>query len=141
MIKLYKNNPVQKSYLYDENTYSVIKILTEQDVKIGICTNKIESITIDILKYFKLFDFCLTIICGDTLPIKKPNPLPLLYAMQQLNANNNNTLYVGDTRIDLECCQSANVDFVSVPWGMDNKLNQFPIYFLKNMQELLKIIN
>ncbi|CAI3941024.1 HAD superfamily (Gph) (PDB:2NYV) [Commensalibacter communis] len=138
--QLYMKTPVQKSNLYDTNTYPVMKTLTEKGIKIGICTNKIEVITIDVLKYFNLFDFCSTVVCGDTLPVKKPNPLPLLTAMKQINANSDNTLYVGDTRIDLECCQSASVDFVAVQWGMDKELLALPVRFLKEIEELLAIV-
>ncbi|CAI3939700.1 HAD superfamily (Gph) (PDB:2NYV) [Commensalibacter communis] len=138
--QLYMKTPVQKSNLYDTNTYSVMKTLTEKGIKIGICTNKIEVLTIDVLKYFNLFDLCSTVVCGDTLSVKKPNPLPLLTAMEQINANSNNTLYVGDTRIDLECCQSASVDFVAVQWGMDKELLALPVRFLKEIEELLAIV-
>lgn len=139
-LSLYKKFPVQKSNLYDEDTYAVMRALTERGIKIGICTNKIEAITIDVLKYFKLFDFCSTIVCGDTLPVKKPSSLPLLTAMKQINADCENTLYIGDTRIDLECCQSANVDFMAVQWGMDKKLLTLPVRCLENMKKLLEII-
>lgn len=36
------------------------------------------------------------IVCGDSLPVKKPDPLPLLTTMKQMNAKTNDTLYVGD---------------------------------------------
>lgn len=59
------------------------------------------------------------IIFGDSLPVKKPDPWPLLTTMKQINVKTNDTLYVGDTQIDLKCCQLAKVNFIGVRWGMD----------------------
>ena len=138
---IYRMEPAKTSKLYDMNTASILASLINEEIKIGICTNKITEITETILKYFKIYDFFSIIVCGDSLPVKKPDPLPLLTTMKQMNAKTKDTLYVGDTQIDLKCCQLAKVSFIGVRWGMDKELMKKPIPFINNFRELVDIIS
>ena len=75
----------------------------------GVCTNKPEAPARDILAALGLEGFFGAIVGGDALPVKKPDPAPLLHVFEKLNARDR--LYVGDSEIDAETAQRADVDF------------------------------
>ena len=85
--------------------------------KVGLITNKPERFAIPLLNALgmsQLFDLQLY---GDSLPEKKPSPLPLINAMKQLQVSPEHCIYVGDTEVDAEATRAANMPFAVVEWG------------------------
>src|SRR3546814_16082285 len=67
--------------------------------RLAICTNKPEGLAnhlVEALGWAGVFD---AIIGGDTLPVRKPDPLPLLTAITQ--AKGAKAIYVGDSAVDV----------------------------------------
>lgn len=52
---------------------------------------------------------------------KKPAPDSLFAVMEKLAANKRQTVYVGDSEVDIQTAQNAGVDCISVTWGFKNK--------------------
>ncbi len=52
---------------------------------------------------------------------KKPAPDSLFLIMERLGASKENTLYVGDSEVDIQTAKNADVDCLSVTWGFRNK--------------------
>ena len=52
---------------------------------------------------------------------KKPAPDSLLSVMQKLGADQEKTVYVGDSEVDIQTAQNAGVDCISVAWGFKDK--------------------
>ncbi|MBQ8533207.1 MAG: HAD-IA family hydrolase [Clostridia bacterium] len=48
---------------------------------------------------------------------KKPCPDSVFEAMRLLGANKNNTVYVGDSEVDIETARNAGIPCISVSWG------------------------
>lgn len=48
---------------------------------------------------------------------KKPCPDSVFSAMKELGATPENTVYVGDSEVDIETAKNANIDCISVCWG------------------------
>ena len=63
-----------------------------------------------ILTHLNLTDQFDTIIGGDSLTVRKPNPEPLQEAIDQLKGGF--AIYVGDSEVDSETARRANVPFV-----------------------------
>ena len=57
---------------------------------------------------------------GDSLPEKKPHPIPLLHAMEHFNTNTENTLMVGDSSNDIKAAKAAGVKVVGLPYGYNH---------------------
>jgi len=51
------------------------------------------------------------VIGGDSLPIRKPDPAPLLAAVTQLGLGVGDVLFVGDSEVDAETAQRAGIAF------------------------------
>jgi phosphoglycolate phosphatase len=83
--------------------------LQAQGHRLGICTNKPEGPTRSILAEFALSDLFETVIGGDTLAQKKPDPAPLVRAMAELG--DGPAIFVGDSEVDAETAKRAGVPF------------------------------
>ena len=81
---------------------------------LGICTNKPEATTRMILQAFDLEQFFISVIGGDTLPVHKPDPAPLLSACAALGGD---CVFVGDSEVDAETAVRAGVPFVLFTQG------------------------
>jgi phosphoglycolate phosphatase len=57
------------------------------------------------------------VVSGDTLPVKKPDPAPVLLACEQAGVDPTHCLFVGDDRRDVEAGRAAGCYTVAVGWG------------------------
>ena len=57
------------------------------------------------------------IIGGDTLEKRKPDPLPLNYACQQLSVNANQCVMIGDSKNDILAAKAANIQSIALSYG------------------------
>lgn len=96
---------------------NVIESLQECNTPWGIVTNKPGWLTDLLLPHFSAFDKCQIVISGDTLAQRKPHPLPLIHAAQQLNVDPCTCWYVGDAQRDIEAANAANMFSVLARYG------------------------
>jgi phosphoglycolate phosphatase len=73
--------------------------------KMGICTNKPEGPARAVLRHFGLAEHFPVVIGGDSLPVRKPDPAPLLAASRALTAGA--VIFVGDSEVDAETARAA----------------------------------
>ncbi|WP_353472943.1 phosphoglycolate phosphatase [Salipiger sp. H15] len=74
----------------------------------GLCTNKPEAPTQIALGHFGLDRHLRAVASGDSLPVKKPDPAPLIQVMHDLGGPG---LYVGDSEVDAETAERAGLPF------------------------------
>lgn len=77
---------------------------------LGICTNKPLVPTRAVLDHLGLTPFFDCIYGGDSLPTHKPDPAPLIAAYADLGEGPR--VYVGDSDVDAETAQRADVPFL-----------------------------
>ena len=77
---------------------------------LGLCTNKPLAPTMAVLRHFDLQDMFHTVIGGDSLPTRKPDPAPLLNALWAMG--DGRALYVGDSEVDAQTAQAAGLPFL-----------------------------
>ena len=61
-----------------------------------------------------LFDFVLGRV--DTIPTK-PDPAPLRFCMKTLGADKSDTIYIGDSEVDVDFANNTGIPMVIVDWG------------------------
>lgn len=86
-------------------------------VKLGIVTNKYHRFALRLLQQFKLSPMIELVVGGDTLEVRKPNPLPLLHACDSLGVAVSETIYIGDSINDVEAATAAGMPVYCVPYG------------------------
>jgi phosphoglycolate phosphatase len=105
----------------------VLEALTilAQSHRLGICTNKLHRPCIAVLKHLKIDQFFQTVWGGDNPLARKPNPAPLEAAFEDLGTGLR--IFIGDSEIDAETAQRAQVPFILFTQGYRKKpIEQIP---------------
>lgn len=88
--------------------------------QLGVVTNKYEGLSIGALKAADLLQFFGVLVGGDTLPERKPDPAPALFALSQLGCTPADALFVGDSGTDVETARAAGCPVVCVRDGYNH---------------------
>lgn len=112
----YKNvvGTISKPY---PNTIETLIHLKKQGIKQAVVTNKEEPYTSKILAQHNMQGFFDVVISGNSLPFKKPNAAVIEHCLQVLNESKKNSLFVGDSEIDITTAKNAGVTCWVVPYG------------------------
>lgn len=107
---------VESTQIY-EPVKEVFAFLRRNGCKIGIVTTKFHYRIDAILAKFSMNDMVDVIVGGEDVKMPKPAPEGLLYAINQLQLEKKDILYIGDSVVDAKTAQSAEVDFAGVLTG------------------------
>ena len=88
--------------------------------RLGCITNKAERFTGPLLEGSGLARYFEIAISGDTLPEKKPHPLPLLHAASFFGAPVKQMLLIGDSLNDTLAARAAGCPVFCVPYGYNH---------------------
>ncbi len=133
----------ERSRLYP-GVRDAIEHLKALSCKLGCITNKRAKFTEPLLRSLGVHDAFHIIISGDTLPKKKPDPLPLLHAAESLGVGLDKTLMIGDSRNDIEAARAAGVPVLCVNYGYNHGVDiadDKPDYIVNSLSELKEMIN
>ena len=112
----YRARPCVDSTLFaDADT--ALPALRQAGIALGICTNKPEALAVLVLRELGILSMMDVVVGADTTRARKPDPLPLLHALEALGVAAGEALYVGDTPIDWQCAAAAGVSCRMVGWG------------------------
>ena len=89
-------------------------------IKQAVVTNKEGRFTDRVIDAHHLREYFDLIISGDTLPFKKPNPGVLVHCIQTLNETLTQSLFIGDSEIDVATAKAAGVTCWAVPYGYNH---------------------
>ena len=88
--------------------------------RLGCITNKVMRYTDPILNASGLAPYFEIVLAGDTLPEKKPHPLPLLHAAKFFGCAIEHLLLVGDSLSDAQAARAAGCPIICVPYGYNH---------------------
>jgi HAD superfamily hydrolase (TIGR01509 family) len=122
---------------------SIIQVLEalKDRYKLGVVTSSSKSVSVELLKEFGILDFFDVVIGGkDTEP--KPAPDPILKACELLDTDSKQTLYVGDTKPDIESAKAAGCDVVMLTTSLSREELEGieGITIIDDLKELLEIV-
>lgn len=89
---------------------SALEALQGRGHRLGICTNKPVRPARAVLAHLGLDRFFEVVLGGDSLPVRKPDPAPLMAAFAPLGMGR--CLYVGDSEVDAATAQAGQVPFL-----------------------------
>lgn len=93
--------------------------------RLGICTNKLHRPATSVLKHLRIKQFFRTVWGGDNPLARKPHPAPLQAAFKDLGTGFR--IFVGDSEVDAETAQRAEVPFILFTQGYRHKpIDQIP---------------
>ena len=96
---------------------SLLKTLEDQNKAWGIVTNKPAGLTDPLLEQLNITRRCAAVVSGDTLPQRKPDPAPLLHALDLAGHAPETAIYVGDAPQDVAAGNAAGMTTIAVGWG------------------------
>jgi phosphoglycolate phosphatase len=83
----------------------------------GIVTNKPAAFTEPLLEQLGIAHLWGSVVSGDRLPQRKPDPAPLLLAARELGVDAADCVYVGDAPRDIEAGRAAGMTTVAAAFG------------------------
>jgi phosphoglycolate phosphatase len=87
---------------------------------LGCVTNKAARYTLPLLEALGVKDRFGMLLCGDQLPRKKPDPMPLLHAAEQFSATPQNCLMIGDSISDVKAARAAGFAIICMSYGYNH---------------------
>jgi phosphoglycolate phosphatase len=84
--------------------------LLAREKTLGICTNKPHRPCLAVLRHLDLDRFFTAVLGGDSLAVRKPDPLPLVTTFAEMGSGRR--IYVGDSEIDAETAVRAGIPFI-----------------------------
>lgn len=94
-----------------------LEMLQREGLPLACVTNKAERFTHALLADKGLAHFFAVVVGGDTLPRKKPDPLPFRHVCERLGVAAREALVVGDSRNDVAGARAAGCPVICVPYG------------------------
>jgi len=122
LLRHYEKHVNQTTCLYDGVT-ELLTALKEQNIKLAICTNKMEKFVPRILASQGIDQFFDVIGGGDTLHDKKPSAVPLLHICNALHIEKDHALMVGDSPADAGAANAADVPVILLEQGYNQGVN------------------
>lgn len=116
---LYKENTSKRSELYP-GVPEGLAYLKSAGYIVGCVTNKAEAFTIPLLTDLGIIDEFGLVVSGDTLPKKKPDPLPLLHAAEYFKVDPADALMIGDSSNDVKAARAAGFQIICMTYGYNH---------------------
>lgn len=96
---------------------SLLQQLKQKNYQLGIVTSKLRRDMENTLESFNLANYFTVVVTASDSEKHKPNPEPILKAMELIDAAPQETIYIGDSIYDLQSAQNSKVDFALAGWG------------------------
>ncbi len=138
--EFYLSNPCVYTTPYPY-TEELLKVLKENNKKVGVITNKYEEVSKRILDKLGLSKYIDIVVGGDTVGEKKPSAKPVNYALDRLNAKSEESILIGDSEVDIQAGKNANTKtgLVLYGYGKIELAKQLkPDYIFNSFKEILK---
>lgn len=106
---------------------------------LGLVTSKMRGGALKGLRLAEIEDAFDVVIGSDDVTHPKPHPEPVLIALQRLARPAAETVFIGDSRHDLECGRAAGVKTAAVLWGPFDRAHLAdlePDYWLERPEDL-----
>lgn len=119
--------------------------LKEHGVKMAIVSNKLHPAVQELSERF--FKGYITSAVGESATVRrKPNPDAVIRALEELHSGREEAIYMGDSEVDLQTADNAQLPCALVTWGFRDEafLRRLPLrdntVFLHSPADLLQVI-
>ncbi len=142
----------QSIYAHDHDSHTrifpgateALASLKKRGIQLGIVTSKRRPATMRSLDFLNLTDLFGVIITASDVAKHKPNPEPVLRALELLDTHPENAIFVGDSPFDIISGKKAGVYTIGVTWGMADgeELKSYnPDHLLDDWSKLQEFLN
>ena len=133
----YAENVAEKTFCYP-HCQSTLAFCRAKNIRLACVTNKPRQFTLPLMRKLALDEYFSAYMCGDDLPLKKPDPAPVLAAVQQLKGSPDQGYMVGDSATDMISAREAGVGAIYATYGYNrgDSMDQFNPIRIDSLQEL-----
>lgn len=100
-----------------EGVEALLAAIEDSGSRWGIVTNKPEALARALMPLLGWETRCAVLVGGDTLPVRKPDPEPLLHAARAQGLGATDCAYVGDDERDIQAARAAGMPSIAALWG------------------------
>ena len=149
-IRFRRSYPKYEKYeTLTQNLEQILIRLKKAGFILGIVSNTRGERLNDYRKRLKLDKFFSVFISRDDAPYRKPNPYPIIMALNEIkkkgnltSINKKNVFYIGDLPPDIECAKNAGVNSIAILTGhgkIEDLEKSNPMIMLQDIKNLLEI--
>lgn len=102
-------------------TLSMLEQLKKQGVRLGIVTSKGKPGTARTVAFTGIDCYMDVVVTAHDVLKHKPDPEPLMCALEFLETQVSRAIYVGDSRFDILTGQNAGARTLGVTWGLEGR--------------------
>ena len=122
---------------------ALLEELQAKGLRMAVASNKYQEATVKLVKhYFPMIDFVEVLGQREGINVK-PDPTIVFDILQKAGVSKEETLYVGDSGVDMQTAINAGVDAIGVTWGFRprTELEDFhPMGLIDKAEELLGFV-
>ncbi|MBE0701283.1 MAG: HAD family hydrolase, partial [Acholeplasmataceae bacterium] len=139
--KYYDSNSTKKTAPYP-GVLELLKHLKKKGYLLAVVSNKFEHLVQELNDelFEHIFDAAIGEVSG--IPIK-PAPDMVYRALHVMKLNTDEVVFVGDSEVDIQTAQNAQIKSVGVTWGfrdVETLQNQNPDYMIEKPDELIHLL-
>lgn len=97
-----------------------LELFKQKGLRLACVTNKLTRFTEPLMEKMGLLPYFDALYCADSLPRKKPDPLPLITACQRFGLETHQTVVIGDSLNDVLAARAAGCRLLVVPYGYNH---------------------
>ncbi len=139
--KYYKENMYINTKPYG-GIIDMLQILKQKEYKLAVVSNKYDTAVKSLAeKYFG--NYIDTAVGESEIIRRKPEADGINKAVSELKSDIKNTIYIGDSEVDIQTAKNAGIPCISVLWGFKDKeflIQHGAEYFADKPKDIIKII-
>jgi phosphoglycolate phosphatase len=112
----YREDPLTGTRLYP-GVLSTLTVLVQQGWRLGVCTNKIESVATTILASMGVLGYFDVVCGGDSVAWPKPDPRHIAHALEAAGMSTCPAVLIGDTTVDVGAARAFGIPYIFAAWG------------------------
>lgn len=138
----YAENCNNKTKPYD-GMIPVIKRLKDEGYKMAVVSNKSDREVRNLTKIY--FDGLIDVAIGQSDKIrKKPYPDEVEKALKLLNSVADESVYVGDSEVDVMTAKNSNLDLIAVLWGFRSRdflIDEGATVLIEKPEQIIQVLD
>ncbi len=137
--KHYQKHCNDKTGPYD-GIIELLRELKKRGYKLGIASNKVKSAVVKLNEIY--FDGLIDEAAGvtDGSPTK-PDPYMVNEMLRAMGSDKENTLYVGDSNVDVMTAHNAGLDMITVLWGFRDRQELIAAGATQFIEQPMELLN
>lgn len=141
-IAYYQVNLTQKTTVY-EGISELLTFINNEGIALAVASNKYQAGTSTLVEsFFSQYPFVAVLGQREGIPTK-PNPQIIDDVLGYINVNRDEVLYIGDSGVDMQTANNAQLISCGVTWGFrpQDELEKYsPRYIVHHPLEIIDII-